>query len=56
MPLLNGTITDIALVTDQVILTVKSVASVCLVYPVNLVIALMVFGVAFAVVRRVLRR
>ena len=57
MPLLNETIIgDIALVTDQVILTTKSAASVFLVYPVNLVIGLMVFGVAFAVIRRVLRR
>ena len=57
MPLLNETIIgDIALVTDQVVLTIKSAASIFLVYPVNLVIGLMVFGVAFAVIRRVLRR
>lgn len=57
MPLLNGTIlSDLALVTDQVITTTSSAAGICLVYPVNLIIGLMIFGVGFAVVRRVLHR
>lgn len=56
MPINGTVITDIAMVTDAVVNTVSSAAGICLVYPVNLVIGIIVFFVGFGVVRRVLRR
>lgn len=53
---LSASIADLAVVTDAVIATVTSAAAIWTQYPFNLVIGIMVFGVGFGVVRKVLRR
>lgn len=47
---------NIGLVTDAVISTVISSAALWSEYPFNLIIGVMIFGVGFAVVRKVLHR
>jgi len=55
MPLVEE-LTNIGLVTDAVISTVTSAAAIWTEYPFNLIIGIMIFGVGFGVVRRVLHR
>jgi hypothetical protein len=49
-------LTNIGLVTDAVISTVTSSAVLWSEYPFNLIIGVMIFGVGFSVVRKVLHR
>lgn len=49
-------IADLTVVTDAVISTVTSAAEIWTQYPFNLVIGIMVFGIGFSVVRKVLHR
>lgn len=53
---LAESIADLTVVTDAVIATVISAAEIWTQYPFNLVIGIMVFGVGFGVVRKVLHR
>jgi hypothetical protein len=49
-------LTNIGAVTDAVISTVVQSAAIWTEYPFNLIIGIMIFGVGFGVVRKVLHR
>ena len=56
MPINGSIVTDLALLTDSVVTTVGNAAVIWIEYPFNLIIGIILFGVGFGVIRRVLHR